>query len=223
MYVPQFLRELPWICTQSDVAWPKQSRPGGALVTLALEHDLGVAVARRALADCDLIARLLSRSRELGADLAAMLAQASRPRATFVALETYADQGKAKAAGFKKKTLKRTDRIALTGDVSGITGDRRGIYGDSTGLRGDVSGLTGDVTGIYGDVSRLTGDATGLTGDVSRLRGDVTRLTGCATGLTGDVTGIFGDVTGIYGDVTGFFGDATAWPRPPLPRPREPA
>lgn len=101
-FVPVELRDaLPWVCSKGDIAWPKQTRPEPSLVALALEHDLGVAYAHRAMADCDLIARLFTRSRELGADLPAMLARAMRPKADFVALVSYDDRDKAKAAGFR--------------------------------------------------------------------------------------------------------------------------
>lgn len=92
--------QLPWVCSKNDIAWPRQQQPGQSLVSLALAHDLGVAVAHRALADCDLIARLFTRSRELGADLGAMLTRAMRPKATFVALVPFERKDEAKAAGF---------------------------------------------------------------------------------------------------------------------------
>lgn len=101
-FVPPSLRTcLPWICSKDDIRWPKQTREGASLVSLALEHDLGVAVVHRAMADCDLIARLFTRARELGADLDAMLVRAMRPKGEFVALVSYDDRDKAKAAGFR--------------------------------------------------------------------------------------------------------------------------
>jgi DNA polymerase-3 subunit epsilon len=95
-----WLDALPWVCSKSDIEWPRQTRPEPSLVPLALEHDLGVAVAHRALADCDLIARLFTRSRELGADLDAMLARAMRPKADFVSLAPFERKEEVKAAGF---------------------------------------------------------------------------------------------------------------------------
>lgn len=92
---------LPWICSKFDIEWPKQKQPGSSLVQLVLEHDLGVAYAHRAAADCDMLARLFTRSRELGADLNAMLERAMRPKADFVALVSYDDREKAKQAGFR--------------------------------------------------------------------------------------------------------------------------
>ena len=101
-FVRDRLRDaLPWVCSRSDLTWPKQTKPGPSLVSLALEHDLGVATAHRALADCDLIARLFTRAAELGADLRAMLARGMRPKAEFIALVSFDDKDKAKAAGFQ--------------------------------------------------------------------------------------------------------------------------
>jgi DNA polymerase-3 subunit epsilon len=92
---------LPWVCTQDDIQWPRQTKANSSIVRLALEHDLGVAYAHRAFADCDLIARLLTRSRELGADLVEMVQHGMRPKGTFQALVSYDDREKAKAAGFR--------------------------------------------------------------------------------------------------------------------------
>lgn len=101
-FVPkQFADALPWVCTKSDMQWPKQTRPDPALVALALEHDLGVAYAHRALADCDLISRLLTRSTELGSNLVDMIRHGMRPKARFQALVSYDDREKAKTAGFQ--------------------------------------------------------------------------------------------------------------------------
>jgi DNA polymerase-3 subunit epsilon len=100
-FVPAELGKYPpWVCTKFDMKWPKQTGNGPALVQLALEHDLGVAYAHRALTDCDLIARLLTRSRELGGDLVEMVRYGMRPKARFQALVSYDDREQAKVAGF---------------------------------------------------------------------------------------------------------------------------
>ncbi len=107
-FVPRDLLEaLPWVCSKNDLEWPKQEKPGMSLVSLALAHDLGVATAHRAMADCDLLARLFTRSRELGADLGAMLARGLRPKASFVALVPFERKDEAKAAGFQWDAAKR--------------------------------------------------------------------------------------------------------------------
>lgn len=101
-FVPPEIRNMhPWICTKDDLDWPRATKPGLSLVVLALDHGLGVATAHRALADCDLISRLLSRAHELGVDLAPFLARGLRPKATYQALVSYADRDLAKAAGFR--------------------------------------------------------------------------------------------------------------------------
>ncbi len=92
---------LPWVCSKFDIRWPKQTREGGALVPLALEHDLGVAYAHRAMTDCDLIARLFTRSVELGVDLQEMMRLAMRPKLLFQALVSFDDKELAKKIGFE--------------------------------------------------------------------------------------------------------------------------
>lgn len=90
-----------WVCAMEDIRWPKQTRERPNLVGLALEHDLGIGYAHRALADCDLIARLFTRSKELGSDLNVMMEKAMRPKASVRALVSYDDRDKAKKAGFQ--------------------------------------------------------------------------------------------------------------------------
>ncbi|MEL6384304.1 MAG: 3'-5' exonuclease [Cyanobacteria bacterium J06626_18] len=43
---------LQWLCSMADMTWPKQTRPGESLITLALNHGIGVSSAHRALTDC---------------------------------------------------------------------------------------------------------------------------------------------------------------------------
>lgn len=100
-FVPAPLPTLrPWVCSKEDLRWPKQTKENPSLVALALEHDLGVATAHRALADCELLARLFTRARELGADLDAMLARGLRPKAEFVSLAPFEVKDVVKAHGF---------------------------------------------------------------------------------------------------------------------------
>lgn len=90
----------PWVCSMDDIAWPVacESR---SLVSIALAHGLGVATAHRALADCELLARLFTRAAEMGTDLGALLAHAMRPKALFRALVPFERNHEAKAAGFR--------------------------------------------------------------------------------------------------------------------------
>jgi len=90
-------RSKPWACTRFDFAWPRQMRDGESLATLVLAHGIGVMSAHRALTDCQLIAALFDRM----TDLPAMFARAMRPKGTFVAMVSYDDREKAKAAGFQ--------------------------------------------------------------------------------------------------------------------------
>lgn len=67
-----------------DIAWPRASS-SRSLVAVALAHGVGVASAHRALDDVALLARLLERIAEGGADLPALLARAGRPKVLVVA------------------------------------------------------------------------------------------------------------------------------------------
>lgn len=67
-----------------DIAWPRASS-SRSLVAVALAHGVGVASAHRALDDVALLARLLERVAEGGADLPALLARAARPKVLVVA------------------------------------------------------------------------------------------------------------------------------------------
>lgn len=98
---PGVLFRQPWVCALDDLSWPLASRPGLSLVALALDHGLGVASAHRALADCDLLARLLGRCAELGHDVEAMLQRGLRPKVTVAARVSYAERELARAAGFR--------------------------------------------------------------------------------------------------------------------------
>jgi DNA polymerase III epsilon subunit-like protein len=94
----------PWICSMDDLLWPRARKPGESLVSLALAHGLGVCSAHRALDDVELLARLLARVHEMGADLDAFLARGLRPKARFVVADRRFDPARnemAKAAGFK--------------------------------------------------------------------------------------------------------------------------
>lgn len=91
---------IPWICTFQGITWPKTGDARN-LVAIALAHGLGVVDPHRALADCMLIARLLTRCAELGTDVAAMLAQGLRPSAHFQALVSFDRKDLAKDAGFQ--------------------------------------------------------------------------------------------------------------------------
>jgi DNA polymerase-3 subunit epsilon len=69
--------------------------------------EVACASAHRAMADCDLLARLFTRVAEMGADLDDMLAHGLRPKATFQALVSYESNHLAKTAGFRWNAEKR--------------------------------------------------------------------------------------------------------------------
>lgn len=110
---------LPWLCTQRDFVWPRQSKHGQSLVALALAHGIGVGFAHRALVDCLVIAQLFDRVHLYGGDLQAMFAHAMRPKGTFQALVSYDDREKAKAEGFQwEPATKRWIRRMAIADVA---------------------------------------------------------------------------------------------------------
>ena len=88
----------PWICTMSDVSWPKhlniKSRP--SVIGLALAHGVPVWAAHRALTDCIYLAQVFERCD----DLQGLLQNAQQPRFLYQALVSYDDRQLAKDAGF---------------------------------------------------------------------------------------------------------------------------
>lgn len=100
-FLPGPIRDMrPWICTKSDVEWPRGGM-GKGLRDLAIEHDVGIVRAHRALADVDILVRLFERAAELGADLEAMIARAMRPKARFVADVPRSRNEELKTNGFR--------------------------------------------------------------------------------------------------------------------------
>jgi DNA polymerase III subunit epsilon len=112
---------VPWIDTCHGIDWPRQTKPGSSLISLALEHGLGVIDPHRALSDCLLLARLISRCFELGTDVDAMLARGLRPTATFQALVSFEEKDLAKEAGFHWEAAeKRWLRKMAVEDAAGL-------------------------------------------------------------------------------------------------------
>jgi DNA polymerase-3 subunit epsilon len=120
-WCPDSLQKMQWICSQTDLEWQKQTKPGSSLVTLTLDHDLGIAYAHRALTDCDMLARLFTRAKELGVDLDTMLVRGMRPKVLLQALVSYDDRELAKAAGFHwEATTKQWLRKMVADDASAL-------------------------------------------------------------------------------------------------------
>lgn len=110
----------PWICSYTDLAWPKSAKPGN-LVKTALEHGLGIASAHRAMADCDTLSRLLTRINEMGTDLQSFLARGLRPKGQYQAIVSFADKDLAKDASFSWDTpTKRWLRTMAHEDVAAL-------------------------------------------------------------------------------------------------------
>jgi DNA polymerase-3 subunit epsilon len=98
-WAPEYLHKIPWIDTCNGIVWPRQGSHSN-LVTLCLDHGVGVTDSHRALSDCLMLARLLTRCAELGHDLNVLLAPGLRPMELFQALVSYDDRNKAKEAKF---------------------------------------------------------------------------------------------------------------------------
>ena len=97
---PEVLSDKPWICTCHGVQWPLWS-PDRKLLSLAAAHGVPIFGSHRALGDCLLLASLLTRCKELGHDVEAMLRRVSRPMGKFRALVSKGRKDEAKAHGFR--------------------------------------------------------------------------------------------------------------------------
>ena len=103
MIPAHILADIPWLCSMTDLVFPRGKGGRESLVSLALAHDVGVASAHRAFTDVDILARLFTRAKELGCDLEAMLRRGLRPKGRFVVAERGFDEARnilVKAAGF---------------------------------------------------------------------------------------------------------------------------
>lgn len=90
-----------WICTKSDVDWPRVHGGTGSLVTIALAYGVGVSRAHRAIEDCLTLADVLTRVHEIEGGLDGWLARALEPKVEVVACVSYDDRQLAKDAGFE--------------------------------------------------------------------------------------------------------------------------
>lgn len=110
----------PWVCTLRHVQWPKKSS-SKSLTAIALAHGVAVVAAHRAITDCDILARLLTRVSEMGHSLPKLLALAMEPRFLVEALVSYDNRHLAKKAGFEwdqnpdypKKWLREVTELEL--------------------------------------------------------------------------------------------------------------
>jgi DNA polymerase III subunit epsilon len=90
----------PWVCTMQQVRWPK-AYTSKSLTAIALAHGVPVVAAHRALTDCDILARLLTRVSEMGHSLTDLLNNALKPRFLVEALVDYDNRQLAKDANFE--------------------------------------------------------------------------------------------------------------------------
>lgn len=85
----------PWFDSML-VDWPRASKPRQSLVSLALDHSIAVTSAHRALTDCQLLAELYRRCR----DVPSLIQGALEPLLMAKASVSYDDRQLAKDAGF---------------------------------------------------------------------------------------------------------------------------
>ncbi len=98
-FVPMSIQEHKWLCSKFHVDWPR-GKPGDSLVPLALAHGIGVVHAHRAMTDCDIISRLLTRVHEMGTPLVPLLERAMRPRVKVRGCQAFEQNDLAKQHGF---------------------------------------------------------------------------------------------------------------------------
>lgn len=135
-FVPaQILADVPWICSMSDLAFPRGKGGRESLVSLALAHDIGVASAHRASADVDILARLLTRVHDMGVDLVPFLRRGMRPKAVFVVADRGFDEARnalATVNGFewdKPRAPRQWSRNMAIEDAATLPFDVRRIEG----------------------------------------------------------------------------------------------
>jgi DNA polymerase III subunit epsilon len=92
-------KDKKWVCTMNHVKWPRVC-PSKALSSIALAHGVPIVSAHRALTDCDILARLLTKVHEMGHDLSLLIDKACRPHILVRALVDKANKDLAVDAGF---------------------------------------------------------------------------------------------------------------------------
>jgi len=95
-WLPAFT-DKPWICTMDDIRWPRVSRTRQSVTGLALDYEVPVWAAHRALTDCTYLVQVMQREPELER----LLVQALEPKQFWVAMVSYSDRQLAKDAGFQ--------------------------------------------------------------------------------------------------------------------------
>lgn len=95
----ELLEEKKWVCTMDNIHWPRK-HSGKSLQVIALTHGVPIVTAHRALADCDIIARLLTKVWELGYDLVELVSQAMEPHILVQAMVSKESKDLAATRGF---------------------------------------------------------------------------------------------------------------------------
>jgi DNA polymerase-3 subunit epsilon len=89
--------DLRWICSMDDVKWPRNTKRGRpSVVSLALDYEVPVWAAHRALTDCVYLAEVMKRE----PDLTRLLIESLEPRKVYVAMLPYEKRQQCKDAGF---------------------------------------------------------------------------------------------------------------------------
>lgn len=99
-FVPPEMQQMKWCCSKFDIDWPKARGKSEHLLHLALAHGVGVVHAHRAMSDVNTLSRLFSRVAEMGSDIDAMIAKATRPKEKFISLAPFEQKDVVKANGF---------------------------------------------------------------------------------------------------------------------------
>jgi len=89
--------DLRWICSMDDMNWPRNTKRGRpSVVSLALDYEVPVWAAHRALTDCVYLAEVMRREPAL----TRLLIEALEPRKVYVSMLPYEKRQQCKDAGF---------------------------------------------------------------------------------------------------------------------------
>ena len=92
-------KDVPWVCSMKHLAWPKPASSNSLMAT-AISHGVAITAAHRAMTDCDILARLLTRVHEMGHSLTKLFDATETPKVLVEALVTYSNRQLAKDAKF---------------------------------------------------------------------------------------------------------------------------
>ena len=121
-FCPPPIHDRPWVDAMEFV-YPRSSA-ARSLIAVALAHGIGVSSVHRAATDVDLLARLMTRAKEMGMDIEEQVRRGLRPRALFEVADKSFDEARnqlCKDLGFKwvkearawRRKLAVEDAVAL--------------------------------------------------------------------------------------------------------------